>query len=1076
MNKEIFTDPRLYPLLEEDSKLLLQLWILKQEIIPTRAKNYKIIYGWCIRTTKEEVSNEIFCNKEFKKVSKSEKIIYSIVKVSIYNYTPVITKLINGLLKNQTLKTIATKLELNTSNLFFDVNYCTIEEQDSIIIRPIIFNEPNSFISRNKYEKNILTSPYKDVPSFTLSIINLNREKIVEDGNSLVAILNYLKEETILPFTSSGCTRFGNIELINTQCSNEFESHYVEHKNIKEEVKIDYQKEISCKKIKITIKPNTNTCNKNLLINCYLKNGQQVILDECKKVFHTEEEITIEFESQEQISDILISIWREEAIGFQIWYRNSVNLLREIVSNIGVVGISGTVKSDWLSTIEKSNSKTKEKIREAENISRASYNKMSIGNYKLDPWVASDKSFSKLVSSLLPEKSDAEFFSKGWDYEENSHGAISFLEWFKKITGNAQKVVIQDPFYDTVGLEFLARTTNAKTEFVILTCTQINSLDDNNENTNQTEPNRALRIRNLIKSNSSLFDSLKLNVYDLRSSGGGDKNILHDRYILIFEESELRKGFHLSNSIQGATKKNPLLITLIPDNILQKVNNHLNRIIKETENNGEIEIMSLYDYKKNDSPKEIQKEEIADKILYDKLKKEIGTKESINSKLINVLISNNSKTDNKSFAKFWSTFGHFLANTHFDYKILLEVKKQINKDFTKNLREYLESSITAKYPLGFQDEKRYERNDFQFLFRSNFNETVKTSLSLEGHIHLSYSYGNWGTYYGSKLLLETDFSEFLKLVQFIQGKFKKNINTDLSNTPLLKLTTIIFSNFYKCLFYGDNKEIIYKSLKSKNNIIKAISCSSLIINVINEKESIDFKEFQDLFSTNLSTDEALSVFTIGLLNHKFNRHKESDLEKDFLSVIFNLLDTNFTKERLDVFFNQVINSNYPLIEKKVNGEIFIPLVETFKISTDIIFQLWSFKFLELVNNIESHKNYSGIIDITGWSLNIVDDKIKKDFLEKLKKKLKNEFAEIRKPFNKGSLSWNKSFEKVLLIRAVLIINALYENEEKSNRDNEIMNIIEEINLIENNYIPNINYSQVHQFSQQMLKEYNDVFN
>ena len=480
INDNFKRDSRLYPLFEDSTKLLFQLFILEIFDKDSNEKQYKIIYGFCIRTTREEVLNNVSCSKEFTLIHKTSNNIYSINKINIYNYPDVIINIINNLLEGKSLKTSLTNNRIDVSNLQFDLYYNDKKENGDIVIRPVIFNDTNTILSRNPYEKSALISPYKDVPSFTLPIVKLNKTDIfISNKNlhyndweqSLLELLKYLQTETNLPFTTSGCSRFGNIEFINTQCANEYEVYNVSEDCIKEEVTVDYSKKTSCKKVQITILPNIYTCSKNLLVNCYLENGGQIIIDECKKVFHKEnEELKIDFESNEEISQYSVSIWKEENEIFQIWHRQSRVLIRQISTSIGMVGTHGVVNSPWLDIIEQNNKKIKDKIEDARKISKASYSKMTIGDYGLDPWVASDRAFSKLIDKLSPKKSDAEFFPKGWDSNEELHGALSFLEWFKKITNNAAKVVIQDPFYDTVGLEFLIRTTNAATDFVILAC------------------------------------------------------------------------------------------------------------------------------------------------------------------------------------------------------------------------------------------------------------------------------------------------------------------------------------------------------------------------------------------------------------------------------------------------------------------------------------------------------------------------------------------------------------------------------------------------------------------------------
>lgn len=1083
INDNFIRDLKLYPLFENSTKLLFQLFVLEILNKSSNERQYQIIYGFCIKTTREEILNDVSCSKEFTTIYKTSNIIYSINKISIYNYPEVIINITNNLLEGISLKTSLTNFGIDASNLQFDLFYNNKKENSDIVIRPVIFNDTNTILSRNPFEKNALISPYQNVPSYTLQIVKLNKTEIfISNKNlyyddweqSLLESLKYLQTETNLPFKTSGCSRFGNIEFINTQCANEYEVYNISEDCIKEEVTVDYSKKTTCKKVQITIHPNIFTCSKNLLVNCYLENGGQIILDECKKVLHKENEVLkIDFESKEEISQVSVSIWKEENEVFQMWYRQSHVLIRQIVTNMAIVGAHGVVNSPWLDIIEQSCNKTKDKIEDARKISKASYSKMTIGNYGLDPWVTSDRTFSKLIDKLSPKKSDAEFFPKGWDSNDELHGALSFLEWFKKITNNAAKVVIQDPFYDTVGLEFLIRTTDAATDFVILTCTQIVSTDDKKiKPKNAKEPNRAIRIKKLIKSNPSLFDNLKLSIYDLRNIGGGDTNILHDRYILIFEEGELSKGFHLSNSIQGATKKSPLLITPIPADTLSKVDNHISKIITEAKEEKIYKISTLYNYKENKT-KNIKKEieKIADKRLFTRLKNDIPSEKSVSKEVIVKFIDDYQIKDFDSFTKFWSTFGNFLAHTHFDYNIISVLKENIESDFIDYLKKYLQESITAKYPIGFSDEISYRSNDFSFLFRDDFEEIVNRSLTIEGYIHEAPSYKAWGIYYGSQLLLDSDFNKFLELVNFLQQQYNKQENIDLSNSPLLKLTNIVFTHLYEKLFWSYNEELTRNCMQSNNQILKAIITSAIIPKIIDEKEILNFEDAKNLLITNLSTDEALSSFIICLLNHRFyNKNADSQLEKSVLSVICDLLNDNYTEGRLLYLFNKILYAHYPLIEKKITEEIFIKLEDNKKVTANLIFKLWTDEFIKLLDKFESYKDYAGIIDLTGWALYIIDDTEKLRFLEKLKKRYKKEVLEIRKPFSKSSLIWNNAFERLLLIKNVLMITILYEEKTKSIYSEGMQSIVTEISTLEKNYQLSMPHSSIYKLSRQILEK------
>ena len=517
-----------------------------------------------------------------------------------------------------------------------------------------------------------------------------------------------------------------------------------------------------------------------------------------------------------------------------------------------------------------------------------------------------------------------------------------------------------------------------------------------------------------------------------------------------------------------------MLITPIPTDALSKVDNHISNIITQATEEKTYKISTLYNYKENkakDIKKEIEK--ISDKKLFAKLKKEIPSEKSVSKEVLVRFINDYQIKDFDTFTKFWSTFGYFLAHTHFNYSIISILKEKIKPDFIDYLNKYLQESLTAKYPIGFSDEISYRSNDFSFLFSDNFEEIVNRSLSIEGYIHESPSYKAWGTYYGSQLLLDSDFNKFLELVEFLQQQFNKQRNIDLSNSPLLKLTNILFTHLYEKLFWSYNEELTKNCMQCNNQIVKAITTSAIILKIIDEKESLNFEDAKNLIITNLLTDEALSSFIICLLSHRFyNKNADSQLEKNVLSVIYELLNDNYTEERLLYLFNKILYSHNPLIEKKITEAIFIKLEDNKKTTASLIFKLWTDEFMKLLDKFESYKDYAGIIDLTGWALYIIDDTEKQKFLEKLKKRYKKEVAEIRKPFSKGSIIWNNAFERLLLIKSVLMITILYEEKSKSVSAEGMSKIVTEISVLETNYQLALLHSSIYTFSKQITEEKN----
>ena len=123
ITEEIMKDLRLFPLFCNNTKLLLQLFVVKIKNNNNDKKTYEIVYGLCTRTTREEISNEIFCS-DFQKIYTSDNKTYYIAKISTYNYPPIIVGLVNELLLGQSLK-CAIKDKLMDRRMNFDVYYKT---------------------------------------------------------------------------------------------------------------------------------------------------------------------------------------------------------------------------------------------------------------------------------------------------------------------------------------------------------------------------------------------------------------------------------------------------------------------------------------------------------------------------------------------------------------------------------------------------------------------------------------------------------------------------------------------------------------------------------------------------------------------------------------------------------------------------------------------------------------------------------------------------------------------------------------------------------------------------------------
>lgn len=1083
LTEEITRDIKLQPLFDGNSIIALQFFILEIIEKRTRQEEYKIVYGWAIKSTKESCEEILYCSSQ-NEVFSTSKITYSIYRVSLYHNKSVIIKFVNGLTKGNSFKQISSELGLNSSKVKFDLKYIEDNKHSNkIVLRPLIFNEPSTILSENYSDPKPLYSPYKNIPSISLIINYLDKFSIFKDGNQefysdwklgLIPILDFLYRETTLPFSTTNPARFGNIEFINTQCSNEFEVHNVWFETQKKNVEIRHREILSCNTVKVLITPNIYTENKELIINCLLTNGGQVILDDCKEIKHKPgTTLEVEFECKEPISQIFVKVWIEEKNLYSIWYKYSAPLIRTSIARIGMVGINGDFKSDWLKTIENSNNKTKPHIKEAQKVAKSSYSTVITGNFETDPWVSADREFSSFIADLAPVKSDAEFFPKGWSSEDEEHGTISFLNWFKKITDKSEKVIIQDPFYDTLGLDFLIRATNASTSFNILTCTQVNSSDDEIDDA-FNEPNRATRIKKYIADYPSLFDSLKLNIYDLRSTGGGDKNLLHDRYMLLFEKDSLVKGFHLSNSIQGASKYHPLLITPIPRNILNKVNQHISQIIQGTGPEKDVQIIPLTERKVLANRNTLNQNFPANSELYEILNTQFHSVEAIQKENISFIVTKLSESNQEEFNEIWSTIGHFLANVHFSDEFLKELQVHFSPELISKLTNFLKLTISNPQPIGFSNNSLNYRHHFHTLLYDSFNESLKNAMSYRIFFGESNGDRNWGCHYASKLLLTVSIDEYLKLFEFLKIEIKNCREKDISRTPIFKLTSIVFHRLARRLFWRFDLSSFEKCLMNEISGIRALSCAGLISAINNSESEIQLVVVVKLIKKNLSTDEVLFCLASILFEcKKQNNQIEIETEnKVFDSIKLTLLE-KYTERRLTLLLNTLDDPYYPLIEKKISEKILYALLENEKINRVQIFDIWSKKFSMVLKQFKSYSDYSGLLDILGESFCMIDSPYRTEFIKHLEKQIKSDFNVIRKPFNKGSESWLNSYERILLIQSFFVKSIIYngQNSSKIVEEIDLRNKIDSIQKLKDQFQFQSTYSEIQKFNNQVHLDY-----
>lgn len=251
------------------------------------------------------------------------------------------------------------------------------------------------------------------------------------------------------------------------------------------------------------------------------------------------------------------------------YFVRSINLNMQLVEPIRSNG-----KFSWLE--KHVPPKQKSKVEAAGRVGRAIRpSRSQLGGHDLDPWVAINWATEETIRQLFPKPSKGRFFPKLTDSGGTSR--LRLTDWLREIfesNYNAQIAWI-DPFMEDVGIELLNRMGTSTGDYLIITTEKISN-DDAKADVGQ--PSRIQRLLSQCEDwGNGYFGNVRLKVLVVPESK------IHDRIILVRSESgRPLAGYHLSNSIQRANDKFPLLATPIPLDVLEPVFEYADQIIQST--------------------------------------------------------------------------------------------------------------------------------------------------------------------------------------------------------------------------------------------------------------------------------------------------------------------------------------------------------------------------------------------------------------------------------------------------------------------------------------------------------------
>lgn len=417
-------------------------------------------------------------------------------------------------------------------------------------------------------------------------------------------------------------------------------------------------------------------------------------------------------------------------------------------------------------------------------------------------------------------KSNDEYFPKGWKYDTMENGMLSFLEWFKRKAKGATDVFLQDPYFEDVALFFLA-SADTESEYTVLTQTHLKTNSDGSDAIvpENDMPERKKTIQLCILQNPTLFNRMKLIVKDIPVSD----NKLHDRYILFTYPNGKSEAYTLSNSIQGATTKQPLLVTQIGDNAYNKLRIHLTELLDKNS------IETIYDYREQKELPSEDVSEIADPGFYNWLCNRIGKESEIDTRLILEDIFGWNTIPKIS------TFGYGLAcipdseNYNIIQNAAIIIKN--NNEWIAILKDFILAKHYSQYPVGFIGCPHfgYGYRNPSYLVELSFNEIVsRYNIYILEYAGIDTdTFRVWGQYYACQILSKTSPEEAIDVLKQLRRTLV-TIRYDKQITPVFKATTVLLNALLLQASYCDDYKIMDILLKDDEEWCRALGALLLV--------------------------------------------------------------------------------------------------------------------------------------------------------------------------------------------------------------------------------------------------------
>lgn len=891
-------------------------------------------------------------------------------------------------------------------------------------------------LNRDAHERMGQQSPHGSASAFSAAITTAAKEPLFTVAKALDPdmarfLVKRMNADTGLDFAGKDATRFGDLELLVFPTLDDHERDLLD---------VSW---VGGRKA-LVVKLNTMQLSgfSKFFVQAQITNDGERIFSSIMSV-HKEgtDNIECRFELPECLWDIVDSAeveihgMREEDSVATLCCNWKIHYIREVTISGQVVGHSSAeVKLGWLDKVLKKDLLGSARVKAAQAVNYGDDGFFStVGGRQVDAWVGANRKVSELLSVLHPSKSEARFF--GRLSEGDGTERLQFVEWIKQQFAKYREhhIIFFDPYFEDAGIGLFVPNASDRGEYVVFTTVPPKepvAQSHGSATDADLEPGRIENLLASCKQLQSLVQRIDLKIFGVKAGA------LHDRYMLVADRRGLPvTGFNLSNSIQKANEKHPLLITPIPMDVLQEVFKYTTQLIlrasKGSHSDGEgIEL--IFDSKRQQQPTRKQLErleflgkEIAGTVLStwtgdDSLRGLNG--EELRDRLVDLNFLEGERlrlpgtpglnayasilsTSNKSSQEQWEIVAEILAHTPYG-------DSSWNNACSQNsaIIDFLEGSLERAF-LRISDvaPDTSFASVSPYLFQQDLEGFLRASYSHE-HFHhrIKYHALMWADVYAIRMLWSAAPEKLVRLSE----RYALQLDKEAHHQDAIKLSLLsqVVGEVSLSIDFGITNEQRESLLQSTNGLLKWMGLASL------RALSKDLDGAQKAVDRLSLLDRQEVIRTMcWLLSGLATKSQDNECFGIVRSALYRTLPLKLTDNEAEFLINSLRGHMRELgwSEPWLFGEVIAPLLEEGRITPDELCGIWMkelysyFNEKLLTKTVNFKRSCEGrVTEIAAFLFSRSSYGAQGKEIDVLLKTLKKARTNVQQPLA-STLNWNK---------------------------------------------------------------------